>query len=167
MNEIARLTGISKTTIYSRYRDKAALFRAVSSYTCRVPGEAFSAVITDDREPQEVLRDFATVVSHSLKVSEAIDFLRLVIFEAPRFPGVASAILAETRSIYSPLTDYLAALRQDGQITCGDPQTLADQFVMLVMGGYQAFLEAESDPQVARMREKRALALFLAGLGLA
>lgn len=167
INEVSRLTGISKTTIYSYYPDKAALFQAIASYACRVPGEAFSIVKTDAREPEEVLRDFASVISRSLKVSEAMDFLRLVIFEAPRFPRVAGAILAETRSVYAPLTTYLATLGQAGQISCDDPQVLADQFVMLVMGGYLSFLEPECDPEVARMREKRALALFLAGLGLA
>jgi AcrR family transcriptional regulator len=164
MNEVARLTGISKTTIYARFRDKEALFRAICSYACRVPGDAFRAVETAGRDPRAVLTEFATVTRDGLLNDEATDFLRLVIFEARRFPDIAAVILEESRRTYAPIADYLATLVEAGIVT-GDPVALADHFIALITGGQRGLLrpkagDAEDSDHAA------ALALFLKGIDL-
>jgi AcrR family transcriptional regulator len=164
MNEISRLTGISKTTIYARFRDKAALFRAICSYACHVPGDAFREVETEGRDPRLVLADFAAATRSGLVNQEATDFLRLAVFEARRFPDIAAAILQESRSVYAPVADYLATLIKAGRIT-GDAEQLADHFVALLTDGYRFLLvpaDTHSDEDV-----DVALDLFIRGIGLA
>jgi AcrR family transcriptional regulator len=164
MNEVSRLTGISKTTIYARFHDQAALFRAICSYACHIPGDAFREVETEGRDPRLVLADFAAATRSGLLNQEANDFLRLAVFEARRFPDIAAAILQESRRVYAPVADYLGALIKAGRIT-GDAEQLADHFVAVVTGGYRFLLvpaDADSDEDV-----DVALDLFMRGIGLA
>jgi AcrR family transcriptional regulator len=164
INEISRLTGISKTTIYARFPDKEALFRAICSYACRVPGDAFRKVVTENRDPHLVFADFAKAVREGLRNDEAIDFLRLIIFEARRFPDVAAVILDEARRTYTAIADYLDSLVRAGRIS-GDPLLLADHFVALFTGGYRSLLVPD-DADAGSPEQALALRLFLAGIGL-
>lgn len=160
MAEVARHARISKTTLYARYADKAALFRAICSYACRVPAARIAAVATAGRPPAAVLADFGMAIVKATRDREADSFLRLAIFEARRFPALAEQILAESKAVSAPLAAYLASLAGQGRLAAShDPATLAGQFVALVTGGHEGLLEqseSETAPRVAA-----ALALVL------
>lgn len=166
MGAVARAAQVSKTTLYARYPDKVALFRAIGSYACRLPAGRIAAVATQDRDPSAVLEDFAWAVVETTGRGEADHFLRLAIFEARRFPDLAAQILTESRAVIAPLEDYLAQLGRDGIIDCTDPARLSDQFVALLTGGPVALLAPALDagPDAATLRSS--LDLFLAGIGL-
>lgn len=164
ISELARATGISRTTIHARYRSKAELFTAICSYACRVPSDAFRAVETAGRQPCDVLNDFASATQIGLVNQQAIDFLRLCIFEARRFPDLAAAVLKESRQAYAPLADYLATLLAEGVIE-GDPLVLADHFIDLVTGGYRMMLTPANTVPLD-MAPQEGLNLFLTGVHL-
>jgi TetR/AcrR family transcriptional repressor of mexJK operon len=158
MAAVARRARISKTTLYARYPDKGALFRAICSYACRVPAGRIAAVAVEGRAVADVLADFATAMQEATADPAADRFLRLAIFEAPRFPALADQILAESRAVSAPLADWLASLERRGQLPDHDPSTLAAQFVALVTGGHDGLLARGEGAQV---RAAAAIALVL------
>lgn len=141
MTEVARLARISKTTLYTRYPTKALLFRAICSYACRVSADQIAAVMTDGRAPAAVLADFGGAILAATRDEASDRFLRLAIFEAPRFPDLAEQILLESRSVAAPLAAYFTELARQDHLSGHDPVTLADQFVTLVTGGHGGLLE--------------------------
>lgn len=167
MAEVARRTRISKTTLYARFPDKLALFRAICSYACRVPAHRLSAVKTDGRVPEVVLADFAAAIAEAMADPAADRFLRLAIFEARRFPELAEQILIESRAVAEPLATWLAQLKQQGRLAAGpDAAVLARQFVALVTGGHDGLLCGGSEEEKAG-RIASALALVLPAIGSA
>lgn len=158
MAEVARRARISKTTLYARYPDKSALFRAICSYACRVPAHRIAAVPVEGRAPDAVLADFAAAIAEATADPAADRFLRLAIFEARRFPELAEQILLESRAVAAPLADWLAGLARQGRLPGHDPAMLARQFVALVTGGHDGLLHGGDD---ADARIAAALALLL------
>lgn len=141
MAEVARRARISKTTLYARHRDKAALFRAICSYACRIPAARIAAVAVEGRAPAAVLADFAAAIVAATRDEAADRFLRLAIFEAPRFPALADQILTESRAVSAPLVTYLTGLATQGRLPSHDPDMLARQFVAMVTGGHEGLLD--------------------------
>jgi len=159
MTEVARRARISKTTLYAAYADKDILFRAICSYACRVPADRIAAVETHGRDPGEVLADYGQAIAEATRDPAADRFLRLALFEAPRFPELARQILAESRAVSAPLAAWLAERAAAGGLAPGhDPVRLAEQFVALVTGGHAGLLE-QLDPAVDDTRIAAALAL--------
>ena len=152
MAEVARRARISKTTLYARYPDKPALFRAICSYACRVPAHRFAAVATKGREPIDVLADFAVAIAKATADPAADRFLRLVIFEARRFPELARQILLESRDVAGPLICWLEDMAREGRLASQNPALLARQFGALVTGGHDGLLqcsELEAEERIA------------------
>lgn len=152
MAEVARLARISKTTLYARYPNKESLFRAICSYACRVPAARIAAVSVTDKTPTAIMVDFATAIVAATADQSADRFLRLAIFESPRFPALADQILLESRAVAAPLVSYLTGLAHEGRLPGHDPTMLAAQFVALVTGGHDGLLErrdADTDHRVA------------------
>ena len=162
MAEVARRARISKTTLYARYADKPALFRAICSYACRVPAHRFAAVATEGRDPIDVLADFAVAIAEATADPAADRFLRLVIFEAGRFPELARQILLESRDVAAPLVLWLEELAREGRLASHDPALLARQFGALVTGGHDGLLqcsERESGDRLEGLLRRRWLEL--------
>jgi len=157
MAQVARHARISKTTLYARYPDKRALFRAICSYACRVPAERIAAVVTQGRAADAVLADFAAAIAAATADPAADRFLRLAIFEARRFPELAEQILLESRAVAAPLTAWLARLARDGRLGGHDPAMLARQFVALVTGGHDGLLHDGAGDGGARIAAALAL----------
>jgi AcrR family transcriptional regulator len=162
MAEVARRARIGKATLYARYPDKGALFRAICSYACRVPAGRIAAVVVEGRPEAEVLGDFAAAIAEATADPAADRFLRLAIFEAPRFPALADQICAESRAVSAPLTDWLVELKRQGRLPSHDPEMLAGQFVALVTGGHDGLLARGGGTE---RRIAAALALMLPAIG--
>ncbi|WP_336971844.1 TetR/AcrR family transcriptional regulator [Sphingobium aromaticiconvertens] len=160
MTEVARLARISKTTLYTRYPTKALLFRAICSYACRVSADHIASVVMEGRKPAAVLADFGDAILTAMRDEASDRFLRLAIFEAPRFPDLAEQIYLESRVVAAPLTAYFTELVRQGRLSGHDPASLADQFVALITGGHGGLLERE-DRRDAGLRVAGALALIL------
>jgi AcrR family transcriptional regulator len=157
MAQVARHARVSKTTLYARYPDKRALFRAICSYACRVPAERIAAVVTQGRAADAIFADFAVAIAGATADPAADRFLRLAIFEARRFPELAGQILLESRAVVAPLTAWLARLAHKGQLSGYDPAMLARQFVALVTGGHDGLLHDDAGGTSARIAAALAL----------
>jgi AefR-like transcriptional repressor, C-terminal domain len=93
-------------------------------------------------------------------------FHRLFIAEAPRFPGLAKLFVERNRHRpFSEIIRVLTVYANRGVIEFGDPQLLAEQFFILVIGLAQrmALLIGREEPAQEDRRLEAAVHLFLDG----
>jgi AcrR family transcriptional regulator len=137
MEEIAIRVGMSKRTVYARYEDKGALFkaavqRAVKEYT--VPRDALEAVATDDLE--ETLIAIARLRIANLSRPVATKLQRILSAQSYRFPELFSAAFEEGAGpTISFLSDLFVHHSMRGEIDVSEPQRAATAFLSLVVGG--------------------------------
>jgi AcrR family transcriptional regulator len=137
MEEIAVQVGMSKRTVYARYEDKAALFkaavkRATERYT--VPREAVEAVATDNLE--ETLAAIARQRITNLSQPVAIKLQRILSTQSYRFPELFRASIEEgTGPTINFLKDLFERYHEQEKISVAEPHRAATAFLSLVVGG--------------------------------
>ena len=111
MDKVAKASGVSKQTLYSHFADKEALFVAlVDKMSRRRLEEAFGSAPLKG-EPKAVLSQLARTTLTQLSADEDYhDFVRLMIAESKRFPGlVEKFMLNVTRPSLLKLTEFLSS----------------------------------------------------------
>jgi TetR/AcrR family transcriptional regulator, mexJK operon transcriptional repressor len=137
MEEIATRVGMSKRTVYARYEDKGALFkaavrRAIERYT--VPREALEAVATDDLE--ETLAAIARLRIANVATPVATKLQRILSAQSYRFPELFNVAFEEGAGpTISFLSDLFVRYRTLGRINVTEPQRAATAFLSLAVGG--------------------------------
>jgi AcrR family transcriptional regulator len=90
MDRVAAAAGVSKQTIYSHFRDKAGLFKALME---RVTINRFRPIFKRDQKlagaPEVVLREIAETFLTLKSDPEYHSLLRVIIAESKRFPEFA------------------------------------------------------------------------------
>jgi TetR/AcrR family transcriptional repressor of mexJK operon len=137
VDAIAAAAGVSKRTIYDYYGDKERLFLATLQETRDAHVVAFRELL--DRTLGQVAdietaltdfgREFATEIAWS---AERAAVLRLMIAEAPHFPGLLEE--TATNSVQRALADRLAELADKGLLDVPDPMEAAEFLGLLVTG---------------------------------
>jgi len=90
IDEIAHLARAGKPTIYARFPTKEALFMAVGTRNAANVRANFRSRAPAGATTEERLVSAGTDILKGLLVADVIDFMRLCIAEAPRFPDLAS-----------------------------------------------------------------------------
>jgi len=168
MEGIATCVGMSKRTVYARYEDKAALFkaavmRAIEQYT--VPRAAIEAVATDDLE--ETLMAVARLRIANLATPVATRLQRILSAQSYRFPELFHAAFEQGAG---PAIDFLADLFErhtaSGEIDVAEPQRAAAAFLGLVVGGPARLIVSGNMPDESEIetRIRFATGLFLNGV---
>ncbi len=86
---IQQAAGVSKATVYARYANKEALFRAVIEAECERFLGSVRATAIRSRKPREVLEAMAHAYLRVVLSPEGLALYRTVVGEAPRFPALA------------------------------------------------------------------------------
>ncbi len=168
VDEIARVAGTSKATLYSYFPDKRQLFEAVMQTQVGRTGE----VMRPDTpgEPVEVaLRRMAASFATFLFSPGAQEMFRVCIAEAGRFPEVGAAFHASgPMRARSQLIAFFEAAAARGDLVIDDAETAADQFAALCKSGL--FLRAllggsrPGEEEITRIADE-AVRTFLARYG--
>lgn len=130
MEEIARLAGVSRQTVYNRYPSKTDLGRAMA----RRWSDAVSAPLDTDQPPEAVLTALATALLDKFhgKGGSAIRGLALV---SPDAPDLAAAVYeAGPGQTLSRLARWLEGQAAAGRLDVADPRQAAEAFVGFVLG---------------------------------
>jgi AcrR family transcriptional regulator len=90
IDEIARLARAGKPTIYARFPTKEALFAAVAMRNSQNVKSGFTNRPPAGATMDERLSNLAVSILNGLLGGDAIDFMRLSIAEARRFPDLAN-----------------------------------------------------------------------------
>lgn len=169
MEEIATRVGMSKRTVYARYEDKSALFkaavrRAIERYT--VPRDALEAVATDDL--QKTLAAIARLRIANLARPVATKLQRILSAQSYRFPELFNTAFEEgTGPTISFLGDLLVRYSKLGQINVTEPRRAATAFLSLVVGGPARVIVSGNklDATEVETHIRFAVDLFLRGIG--
>lgn len=130
MEEIARLAGVSRQTVYNRFPSKTELGRAMA----RRWSDAISAPLDSDQSPEAVLTALATAMLEKFqgKGGSAIRGLALT---SPDAPEMAAAVYeAGPGQTLARLTRWLKAQADAGRLDVPDPAQAAEAFVGSVTG---------------------------------
>ena len=167
METVAQAAGITKTTLYSRYPDKRALFLAVSAW-------ALTRLERDEHVSEPLPDDLAgalTVTARAI-LARSVDpdiarLNRMAIAESVRFPEFAASSQAVT---WTPrirvIMDLLRRHQSAGAIAVEDIELAAEQFFAMV-GAMPAWLAAygiHRTPEVEEAHLQHAVKLFLNGV---
>ena len=134
---IASAVGMTKRTVYARYEDKAALFRAavrraIERY--KVTDEAIAATETDDLE--QTLVNIALLRINLVATPQGTKLQRIIQTESYRFPD----IFTDTYEMGAmPTIRFLARLLRQraaqGKLAIDDPVMTANLFMSLAVSG--------------------------------
>lgn len=173
IDAVAETAGVSKPTLYARYRDKRALFEAVLEERVRewlAPLSAAAeaqALQAEPREAEEVLDELSRILIARSQQPGAAALTRCIAAQALHFPDLAKLAYEEgwLRGVRA-VARLLEVLAAQGQIVVEDAEITADLFLNLILGrsSKQALYGIEVDPDAQERRRRAAVALFLAGV---
>lgn len=168
VENIARVTGIGKATIYRHFTDKNGLFRAaVLRIVALLEAPPFEFPDHDDA-PERTLFDFALKSIDLFFRERNLALHRMVIETAHIFPDLARLVhRCNTEWSLGELKAYLERLAADGRLTVDDAGWAARQFVNLATHG-MLYLMTPAPPTEAARRALAAetVELFLGGAPL-
>ncbi|MET0241079.1 MAG: TetR/AcrR family transcriptional regulator [Sphingobium sp.] len=168
IDAIASTLGMTKRTIYARYEDKAALFKAAVQQAIErwiMPDETLASLETDDLEGS--LFAIARMrVAHVL-TPQGMKMQRILAAEAYRFPEIFTAAYDQGSK---PVIAFLAGLLQRhhdaGAIDVPRPFMAATVFLGMVVGGptRPVAVGIKPDPAAVEDRLTFSVKLFLEGV---
>lgn len=161
MDEIARVAGVSKQTLYNRFSSKVEIARAVAARR----SEAISAPLMSDGAPVEVLEALAVGLLEKLTCADSANSLRAASLASIDLPELGLAVYeagpAEGRR---KLAEWLTTQTKLGRLNVDDPVQAAEMFSGMVLGhGHlRALLGLQGvDPAKARERARACAERFV------
>jgi TetR/AcrR family transcriptional repressor of mexJK operon len=158
MDAIALVAGVSKRTVYNRFRSKEELFAAAILETCKrilpVDVEAIEATLS----PEEFIRAMARLFVRGILEPEALALKRIAAFEAGRTPELGKSYLEHgPRYMADACAPMLERLAAKGALRINDPKRAIWQlgallteplYTEVLMGDPPADLERAIDVQI-------------------
>jgi AcrR family transcriptional regulator len=173
IDAVAEAAGISKPTVYARYRDKRDLFAAVLRKRIRdwlAPLSAAAEAQATEAKPKSIKTTLHELSRHMIAYTlapEAGALQRIMSAQAIQFPELAK--LANEEGWLRAVRGVSSILRQSaarGQIKVDDPELAADMFLNLVLGHSKrlALYGIAMDPETEERHRKAAVEFFLNGV---
>lgn len=166
MEQIAKVAGVSKQTVYSHFQNKDALFEACVQSRCierQVDQEAF-----DLNAPiSEVLLSFAMRFQSMMLEPQVLQVFRNAVGQATHTPQIGASYLnSGPKPTIASLASYLEVKQKQQHITLSlDPNESAVQLIMMFHGKavYWAMIGQDSQQTDAQRNEylKDCVDLFL------
>ncbi len=132
---VARQARIAKRTLYHRFTDKPALFRAVVHRIIdrlRPPGDS---PLLSGADVEEVLLRLAGLILRAALSPQAIALHRLIVAESARFPRLAAAVTKEgaTEEAIRLIAGVLDRETRAGNLDVANPDFAAEHFLYAMM----------------------------------
>ena len=167
MNAIAAAVGGSKTTLWTLFPSKLALFEAVVEAIVRDYGRAARVDLHSAPDVASALTLMGRSIMETVLSGPVMEMQRLVIGEAARVPELGRVMysLGPAEGIMR-LAAYLQAQMQAGTLKPGDPRIAAQQFSGLCRAGVidrrMVGIEDASDASEVDREVQAAVATFMA-----
>ena len=134
MNDIARIAGVSKGTLYVYFASKEALFEALIREEKKQQAEQICDYDVEG-DVRTVLRSWGRSLLGHMTRPESIAHIRIVIAVAPKFPSIGRTFdEAGPQYGLKKLAEYLAREVVAGNLDISDPAVAARHFVMMCQG---------------------------------
>lgn len=160
MDQIALTAGVSKRTVYNRFRSKEELFGAAITQTCKHLLPVNVSDIEDTLPADELIRALSRLFVQGILEPEALSLRRIAAFEAERTPAIGQAYLEHgPASLVAECAPILARLAARGCYAIEDPEAAIWQLGALIteplhtrvlMGDMPDDLDAAIDHQVEK-----------------
>ena len=135
MDMVAQRARASKTTLYTRFPSKEALFAATVMAECEARGMVFRPSDFDGVPIGEALHRIGRRFVDLICSTEAVCLHQVITGEAARFPEVAEAFKrVGPDRIVAAVADYFAQAQARGQLDIEDPLFAAEYFLTSLKG---------------------------------
>ena len=165
MTRIVSKAGVSKTTLYSRFPSRAALFHAI--VLDQIDELSPSTPLAAGDGPPDLRRGLEAYADHMLKRNlqgELLGVNRLIHSESHRFPELAAAAAERNALGIQRIASFIRACARADGVACADPEGVAELFIAMIRGWYTNVMLANSKVSAARRRHwvERAVSTLLA-----
>mgnify|MGYP001340746545 CR=1 FL=1 len=158
MDAIALMAGVSKRTVYNRFRSKEELFAAAINDTCQRILPLDVETIEASLPPKEFIRQMSRLFLKAILAPEAIALRRIAAFEAARKPSLGRSYLEHgPRWMVKTCTPMLERLKARGALRVDNVERAIWQlgallteplYTEVLMGAAPADLDAAIDAQI-------------------
>lgn len=171
VDEIARVAGVSKATLYSYFPDKRLLFLEVAKTECQRQAEAAVNLVRPDLPLRDQLLTGAREIVRFFNSPMSLAIFRMCVAEAERFPEMGREFYRTGPMMgRSLLVGYLTCAIEAGQLEIDDVEHAADQFAELCKAGIftQRMFGVfdEQPPEYCDKIAQSAVDMFLARYGV-
>jgi len=151
---IATAAGCSKLTIYRHFGSKEELFMQIVRSRTQDYTDQFASQINLQQPPELVLYEIGLVIASFFFKPDNLKFIRLVVAEIGRIPGLADIVRIEADRLREPVRYYLDQLKKAGKGRFEDPTIAAIQFINLCVLGHYYLLAGYSAAKVSVKQQK-------------
>jgi TetR/AcrR family transcriptional repressor of mexJK operon len=157
LDDVAAISGVSKTTVYNNFADKQALFSAVVLGVTANAEQILAELIRQLNGPAPVgerLTAIGRQLASGVLNPAVVQLRRLAIAEALRFPELVTSYWqrgpAQTITL---LTEAFTAMDAAGELSCPDPTAAAVLFAYAIVapGQDQALLQPNTTQTAAEL----------------
>ncbi len=137
MSQIVKAAGVSKTTLYSRYPSKAALFHAIIH--AQIDELSPSTALHSRNAPLGLEQGLKSYANQMLKISlqgELLGVNRLIFSESHRFPELGAAAAERMALGIKRIAEFIQVCATVDRVPCSDPEGIAEVFILMIRGWY-------------------------------
>jgi TetR/AcrR family transcriptional repressor of mexJK operon len=137
MGRIVRSAGVSKTTLYSRFKSKADLFAAIMRQQIELLAAASS--LREGQGAPDLERGLKAYANHSLAASLKPDHLavnRLIYSESHRFAELGALSAQRTDAGTRKVAEFIRECAAADGLRCRDPESVAEAYILMLRGWY-------------------------------
>ena len=128
VDDIARVAGVSKATLYSYFPDKRLLFMEVARQQCALQADIALQAVDHDQPPAVVLRQFARHFLDFLLSDFGLSIFRICVAEADRFPDLGREFYTSGPELVRDIiVGYLRRAAARNELNIDDFNLAADQ----------------------------------------
>lgn len=134
MELVARRAGVARRTLYNQFPEgKASLFHAVMLRMWQsFPAMTIAEDETVLSKPEEGLRQIGHAIADFWRPPLSIAFLRMVIGESSRFPGLMKSFYEVKAPAVMAVKNYIQQLGLQGSLNISNPELAVRQFLGLI-----------------------------------
>jgi AcrR family transcriptional regulator len=161
MNDIARIAGVSKGTLYVYFTSKEQLFEALIREERRQQAERLTDFSVDSEDIGHALFNFGCRLIEMMTRPDTLAHVRMVIAASHKFPQLGRAFYEAGPCFGAKrLSNYMRRMTDEGRLKIADIDRAAWQFLELCQAG-------TFKPLMFRMVEELSLAELEAGVSAA
>lgn len=136
MDEIALQCGVARRTVYNHFPSKRELFDATMTQLWdRMPLDTIVDATNMVGPAEDVLYAIGRAIASFWAPPEVVAFLRLAIWESPRFPELGHGLMDNGRSpARRAVNGYVRRLSQQREFRIDDPDLATMQFIDVILG---------------------------------
>lgn len=135
MEQIAKQAGVSKITLYSRYKDKDELFKEVISNKCKEKRASIEVESYANKPVKESLIEMGLGFIELITSDETIKMHRVIEAESVRYPKIAELFYeAGPVRFKAEIQQLFEAWQKQGKLKSADMAKAVEQFLSLIKG---------------------------------